>query len=445
MQPEAIREAQWLRLDTVLRVVPGRRLTAKGDLDGRPVVAKFFHGDRADRHARRFLAGVAAVGQAGLACPELIVRDVRAGVWLFLLAWIDAPSLTQARLRARPELADQLVRAHRRLHDAGHVHTDPHLGNTLAGPQDSQAVLLDHDAIRRRGGEDALVRLLAELQAPAASLIGRLGGIWHDRPLTAVEVDRLRTRVDARRLVIARMLARKVMRSTSRIAHRRLADGQALWLRQLPTALRDAFLDDPESLLARGHWLKDGGAASVVRLAAPWQAFVIKRYNVKRRRWLPGRSGRGERSWVASHVLDWLGVPVVPTLALRQERRAGIAGRGWLLMPAVEAPLLSTFIGVEPVACWPEARIRSIAGTLELLRRYGVRHGDLKATNLWVEPAGGIRLLDLDAVRLPGRLRRDRGSARDRARFLRNFEGGEQQPPVAEAAELLARLAAVGR
>jgi hypothetical protein len=466
-------------LERVLRWLPGKRLTARGTFRGGPVAVKILFGRRASRHGARLTAGAEAVREAGLATPPCLARLDRPGAVVLVHAWVDGgpvpdpggdvpgdlppfvtPAAAPAAARPGPpplapsrrlpshgtddqELLRELLAAHGGLHANGVCHVDPHRVNFLFPADGSPLHVLDTDAVRPLGPwpgarRRALAAQFAELTAPGAARVAELLGSYDAAsaaararagrraapPVAPAFADVVR-RADARRLRNARLLARKACQGRAGYRRAALTYGYALGDRRLPEPLWQQLRDDPDGLFEDAAWLKDGNSASVVRLGRTLPdgtALVLKRYNARRRRPLPFRSSRGERSWRAGLELRGLGVATPVPLALVQERRGSTRGRGWLLSPEAPGETLARRIEREPLERWPGGLRRDLLRLFARCARYGVDHGDFKATNFVVTRGDRLLLLDLDAVavRGPG-TRARRAWRRDRDRFRRNF------------------------
>lgn len=429
-----------VHLEVVLRWLRGKRLTGRARLRGRTVALKVFFGRRARRHDRRLAAGAARVRAAGLATPPCLARVAAGGAIVLVHGWVDGTPV-QDPAPAGAEAVGDLFVAHGRLHGTGCAHADPHLHNFLVPGDGGPLQVLDTDAVRPLGRlpgarQRALALQLAEFTAPSEAWIAELLGRY-DAAVAATgaalaplapETGRIRRLTDRRRLRNARLLARKAARGGARFRRVLRPDGYAVHDLDLPARLRDAFEADPDGFFRDARWLKAGNAASVVRPAvalADGTGLVLKRYNVKRRSRLPFGPSRAERSWSAGHLLRGLGIPTPRAWALVQERRGAAPGRAWVLASEARGETLAERIDREPVAAWPEGLRHDLLRIFARCARYGVDHGDFKATN-FVVAQEGLLLLDLDAtvVRGPGP-RAARAWRRDRDRFRRNFDRPE--------------------
>jgi serine/threonine protein phosphatase PrpC len=101
----------------------------------------------------------------------------------------------------------------------------------------------------------------------------------------------------------------------------------------------------------------------------------------------------------------WVGVQVhSPWLGAVLEPAPGRQTCLYTVMPLYQGELLETRLGERPFVGLEEARAIAVklAHGVAALHRAHVIHRDIKPDNVMLEPGGGLKLLDLGAVRLPG-------------------------------------------
>ncbi len=131
-----------LRLDSLLRVLPGQRYVGAGEWRGRKVLAKLLVGGKAARHFQRELEGARLLAAQGLTTPALLADGLQEGEggWL-LFDYLDAAqSLGDAwrAVEAQAPLGDaqqavlgEALAAIGELHAKGLWQDDLHLDNLL--------------------------------------------------------------------------------------------------------------------------------------------------------------------------------------------------------------------------------------------------------------------------------------------------------------------------
>lgn len=421
--PPSLTLADGGRVDfrAVLRWLPGRRLSGVAEWQGRPVFAKLFFGAGAARYAQREQAGLAALSAAGLPTPGVLTVFDLPGAVLLLSEYLDGAITLEQALEATHENTRHLVESLAllgRLHGAGLVHDDLHLGNFLFHGETPW--LIDGDGVHAASpGQcvDNLALFLSQLpladDAQRAALLAA-----YARPVDPELLDAAVTGCRQRRL---RRFLGKTLRNCTQFAVDRTARRFSTYLRAADDVLAP-LLTDPDAALAAGRLLKDGGTCTVAALETGRAPLVIKRYNLKHWRHALSRAWRPSRawhSWLAAHRLAFYGIATPPPLAMLEERFGPLRGRAFLLTGWCPGDNLLHVLdaGQEP----PPPLATAIESLFAVLHRVRITHGDLKATNLlW--HAGRLFLIDLDATvehRNAAAFRR--AWRRDRARFLRNW------------------------
>lgn len=439
-----------LRIDAWLRVLPGKRLVGRGELDGRPVLAKLFIGDRAARHAERERAGIAALDEANIRTPKLIDSGELEGGGQFILSELltEARSLQalwdglQANAVGSPEaqaLLGHALRAVAQMHAAGLLQGDLHLGNFLLAADELHVI--DGDAVEAPSPGEPLPRDSAERNL--ALLFAQLPPAWDDHresllieylmvnPHRAIQPERLDRWVARLRESRLDDYLDKTVRDCSLFAVQRGWLRFAATLRERREEL-EGILAHPDQAL-QGQLIKAGGSSSVARWQTGTAEVLVKRYNIKsfshwlRRFWRPSRAWH---AWQAGHRLRFLGLDTPAPLAMIEERFGPLRRRAWLVTEFSSGRELLGLLG--DGATLPEGPLRkAIIETFGGLHAARISHGDCKATNfLWDGQL--LLIIDLDAMQAhrDGEAWR-RAWAEDRSRFIRNW------PPASPLAQWL--------
>ncbi len=434
-----LHDGRRLELEQMLRLLPGKRIVARGSLDGQPVLAKVFIAARgARRHMRRELRGIHVLHDRGLPTPQLLASGMTGKAPVIITEWLDrARTLTDVRRtldgapsreslnRFRPLM--KLVAA---MHVRGVWQRDIHSGNFLE--HESRLLIIDGDEVRSRGNRplsparacDNLGRLLAELSPELDGLVSELHDAYRQAGGPDFSEARLAT---ARRRHLERRtrerLAR-VDRDCSRFRVRADARRHVVVRRELAEDLAPV-LHDPEQFMTSGECLKQGGNSTVVRARVAGRDLVVKRYNLKnpmvRLRRMRYRS-RPWNAWREGRRLEILGVATPAPLALIRERRLGLYGRAWLITEHVPGQdIRERWREYEQGPQFPQEDARVLGEAFDRLDRARVTHGDMKGSNiLWYKDIP--YLTDLDAMKAHRReesFRRARDA--DRQRFLENW------------------------
>jgi tRNA A-37 threonylcarbamoyl transferase component Bud32 len=334
-------------------------------------------------------------------------------------AWGSSPSAEKARLLA-PAL--HLLG---RLHAAGLIHNDLHLGNFLRF--DGKLYIVDGDAVRmiRPGrplyGRNALrnlTRLLALLPDQLQELIE---AYRQSNPSFRMHPHKIQKAVRKKRETGMKRFLKKSVRDCTPFAVCRT-------FRRFTAVVRDQkkqlapLLDDPDQSISNGSRLKTGGSSTVACAEIGGKTVVIKRYNLKSlqhafsRLWRPSRAWR---SWQSALRLQYIGLPTPEPLALIEERFGRLRRRAWLITAFCPGPHLLNHL--DPDCEPPAEEAAAILSFCTTLCRERISHGDLKATNLlWHE--GRLTVIDLDAAKKHFFAATHRRAwQKDRARLLRNW------------------------
>ena len=408
------------------RLLPGRRLAARGSHRGRAVFLKLFFGKGARRACERDRRGVELLRSNGVDTPALVLETTTEKPGGFALVFEFLEQAWPIETGDCPEVGEHAalaVEALARLHGRGAVHRDANLDNFMAGG--GRLYMVDGGALRQTSaalGETASLKALAAFLAeypPAEDhrvpgLLSRYAGArgWKEDGRHRPRLDALL--VEARRLRVRRYLAKTErdcteFRVDSGWRHAILARRSA-WSGALA-----AFAEEPEAALADAERIKNGRSATVFRLRLEDEPVVVKRYNVKSalhrvRRWFRPRS---RIAWRNGHRLAFLGIPGAEPIALVERRLGPLRAESWLVMPDCGTRDVQAEVETRG---WSEHLLDGVIRIFRDLKTAVLNHGDTKASNFLVQD-GVVRLIDLDGLRESPR------SGADVARFLRNFEG----------------------
>ncbi|ETV49339.1 lipopolysaccharide kinase InaA family protein [Pseudomonas aeruginosa] len=440
-----------LRLDSLLRVLPGQRYVGAGEWRGRKVLAKLLVGGKAARHFQRELEGARLLAAQGLTTPALLADGLQQGEggWL-LFDYLDAAqSLGDAwrAVEAQAPLGDaqqavlgEALAAIGELHAKGLWQDDLHLGNLLRHA--GRLYLIDGGGVRAETPGQPLSRqkVLENLGVFFAQLPALLDPFLEELLVHyllangehALPLEALQKEIAKVRRWRVRDLLRKVGRDCSLFSVVR-GPFRLFAARRSEAETMAPLLADADRLIAAGHVYKDGGAATVARVEANGRTLIIKRYNIKgwvhwlKRFWRPSRAWA---SWREGNRLEFLGIATARPLAMLERRWCWLRGRAYLITDYLGGqdiiarfkPCLDMPDGaVSP----PEAELAALDRLFSTLIRERISHGDLKGHNLfWQahEQGGEWALIDLDAMRKHhSQVSFARAYARDRARFLRNW------------------------
>lgn len=437
-----------LRLEQLLRVLPGQRYVGLAEWRGRKVLAKLVVGDNAARHFQRELQGARWLAEQGLNTPALLADGLREGEggWL-LFDYLDgAESLWDAwrAVEQQTPLSDgqQMVLGEAlnliaQLHGKGLWQADLHLDNLLR--HGDQLFIIDGGGVRAEVAGQPLSRdkvlenlgvffaqLSAELEPYTEELLVHylLANGEHGLPLEA-----LLEQVAKVRRWRWRDYLKKLGRDCSLFSAKVGAFGLRIVRREDEKSL-EPLLNNLDLLTEQGHIYKTGGSATVARVELGGRALVSKRYNIKhlahwlKRFWRPSRAWH---SWVEGHRLQLLGISTPRPLAVVERRWCWLRGRAYLITEYCGGQDIiarfQPYLAQEGPDLPPESDLLALDRLFAALLRERISHGDFKGHNLlWNEQRACWSLIDLDAMQQYRNARSfAKAYARDRARFLRNW------------------------
>lgn len=428
-------DGRTVRVERLLRVLPGKRLVGAGRLDGQPALVKLFVAAASERHWQRELDGIRALLAAGVSTPALVeAQALASGGHALLTAFVAAAEDLAAVWRNDAEgRGRQLLRAAMpllaRMHGAGLAQADLHLGNFLFAA--GNGYVIDGDAVSVTQPSRALTE--AEVVANLAILFAQLPPVWDDRRQAFVDAyaaqagavvpaaAALQQAVESVRARRLRAFLGKVGRDCTQFSVERGMRRFSVIERSYGDALRH-FLALPDQVVAAGKPLKSGESSTVVDVIDSGLHLVVKRYNLKHWRHALSRAWRPSRawhSWREAHRLLFFGIATPLPLAMLEERVGLLRGRAFLVTEYCPGERLRVCLNADAPPA-PEIG-EAILALFEQLAGLRISHGDLKVSNLlWHD--GKMVLLDLDAMcQHRSEAAFARAWRRDRARFLRNW------------------------
>jgi tRNA A-37 threonylcarbamoyl transferase component Bud32 len=426
---------------SILRLLPGKRVVFRANLDGRLTAIKFFVKNRSSaRHIQREQAGYERVRAAGVLCPKLIghcVSECARFEGLIYEFINDATELAQAWPQLdtpqKSHWLRQVVMATLQLHHrVGAYQEDIHLGNFLI--QDEQLYLLDLGSIVIRNAPLPQAQCLANLgqlvaqlnvgeqlllDAPIEQYFAQCG--WHN---TATLKNILQNAARGAWRYRLRDYLGKAQRDCSLTCFEKTPRRVFAFRRTWQCADLQRFADDPDRFMAGAQLLKAGNTATVVKAMLDGKPVVIKRYNIKNWRHAASRSlraTRAEHSWHYAHLLELAGIDSLKPIALLERRCGPLRSTAYFICSWIDAPDL---LAVGAQRALHAEELEALTALLLQMTTCRISHGDFKANNLLVR-AASIAVIDLDAMqqhRSPRIFRR--AFDRDLARLLRNWSEG---------------------
>lgn len=426
----ALADGRWLHLDTLLRVLPGKRITGIARFEGQRVIAKLFIAPRgSERHWQRERQGIELLRQRGLPTPQPVAAgELESGGFYVLTAYIEtAHALSDIPVDVTVAALPCLFMLLGRMHANGLTHEDAHWGNFLA--REDTLFVLDGDAIRDNQSGPALQENLALVmsQLPPDTLAEQrealIAAYRSGNPTAMLDLPRFNRQIEAATHRRLQDYLDKCLRDCTLFKVEKTPDRFTAVLRSEAGWLAPVIAD-PDRWMKDGTPLKLGRTATLARVKCRDRRLVIKRYNIKNTRHAISRALRPSRawhSWIEGHRLQFLGIATPQPLALIEQRFGPLRGKAWLITAFDEGKSLAARHHHTSTVVPAEAELAAIGKLFRQLMAARISHGDLKATNLlW--NGERISLIDLDAMRQHGNY----GSFRrvwqkDHERFLANW------------------------
>jgi tRNA A-37 threonylcarbamoyl transferase component Bud32 len=454
-----------LEILEILRILPGKRLTAVARLNGNKTVAKlFFHPTAWKRKLNKELSGMEEFEKNKLPTPKILSQhSIKGAGGVIIIEYLET-GISLAEYFADEEAVSSpdgeriwslIFSAVCSCHNTGLWQGDMHLGNYMLFKD--QLYLIDGGDVKR------LVKPLGKSQRleNIADFISQFPVSFDaqiDLMLESYQVDygefcsadlaKVQPMVQSLRMQRLSHFEKKVFRSTSANVKVRTAKSLLVHDRLLDENDLLQFLKNPDSYITQEGMLKDGDTTTVAVANIGGIPMVLKRYNIVS----PGQAlrrlldeSRAHRCWRNSSMLDLLGICTPHAYLFLEERLSWFFGRrSYLLTEKIAANnLILQLEGADGVindvavssssnstaneAINKTKLVAAFANLFEIMHRYQISHGDMKATN-FIFLNDRLYVLDLDGMRRhPFKWWSHRKSLQDMKRFERNWTGSRYE------------------
>lgn len=451
-------EQSVLEIESILRLVPGRRLVALARWRDRLVIVKlFFHAGHWRRHLLRDLNGITLLRKSGVPTPGLLLEttttDSKGGVLLieYLQQGISLSSLLDAAANEAKidEVMNLALKTIALCHQAGLWQRDIHLDNFML--EAGVVYLLDGGDIKAGERLDTKIsrQNLALFLAQFPAIFDEKASIHlhqyqkHRAEPVDVELDSFRNEIRQTRKSRLAKFERKLFRSTTANRCKRSMSKIYVHDRSIHSPELDRFINHPDSFIRQDKLLKQGNSSTVALVEIDGREFVLKRYNIKSfwhglSRMM--RPSRAHHSWRNASVLEMLGVATPHPYLFLEERIFWVfRSRAYFLCEYIAAQDVGTAWGMQGASeeadeAWNktgnEEVVELFRQFLTLMNDYQISHGDMKATNFIISDKQ-LFVLDLDAMkRHESRSAFAQKFAADLARFRKNWIDSPLEPFV---------------
>lgn len=426
----------------IFRVLPGRRIVARGAWRDQEVVLKLFVGASSEKYFNRESNGAERLASANLPTPKVLAKGAfnNQQAHFIIFEYCKGGSLgdlwnNAEDLEDRRSALEQAISMLARMHSASLYQGDLHLDNFLL--VGSSIFIIDSADIHQVKGEEGLSRSdsLSNLALLIAQLPPRFEPLalslfpnycahrqWNDQALLEQQLITAINNARSRRQ--DKFLAKTQRDCTQFIAHR-------TWRRFMVCQRQDysdelaSLLANPDQHMARGELLKDGNSATVAKVALGNRQLVVKRYNMKNKwHWLRRclRPSRALVSWCNANLLLHHELLTPAPIAALEKRWGPFRQRAYFITEYVAGIEASDFFAADyddAVAACLGPQFETLFKTMDSLN---ISHGDCKARNFLIVDRA-LYVIDLDAMRL----HRDKqgfikAQRKDLQRFLKNWD-----------------------
>lgn len=437
-----------LEILDILRILPGKRLTAVARLDGKKIVAKlFFHPQAWKRKLDKELSGMQEFEQHELATPKILSQHSIKGSGAAILIEYLETGLNLAEYFADEKAVTSsdgekvwalLFSALCSCHNTGLWQGDMHLGNYMLFQE--QLYLVDGGDVQRLKRPLTKVKRLENI----ADFISQFPVSFDDqielmlesyvveyKEFSQADLAKIRPRIQSLRMQRLSNFEKKVFRSTSANRKVKTAKSHMVHDRTLQEHDLSQLVENPDSYIRHDHLLKDGNTTTVAEASIDGVAMVLKRYNIVGL--LPGLKhffdeSRAHRCWRNASMLGLLGIHTPHAYLFLEERLYWVfQRRAYFLTEKIQANNLLLQLE-DPNEKIDETKlVAAFAGFFETMYSYQISHGDMKATN-FIFHQDKLYVLDLDGMqRHRFKWWSQRRSLSDIKRFEKNWIGSRYE------------------
>lgn len=409
-----------LEIETILRVLPGKRMVVKANYAGKTVLAKIF---LQHRHLEQEINGYRLLAKANATTPRLLAESRQDESGYCFYEYLENACVlnelwSAATQTEKENMLQLLLKAVRKMFEAGVYQADLHLGNFVISRDvfftldPASCALLSNNKQQQKN----LALLLAQFSLQDVRLASE--AIKKEFPTT--DGAALNKKANQLREKRNKDYLKKIFRNCSEIAELQIGDSHLLCRRELLTEKMKTLLAALDAAIDAGKIIKQGRTTAVAITEIEGKRYVIKRYHndnaitALRRRL--GKN-RAANNWYFAHLLGIIGIKTPRPVALVKTSNSLVNYRSYYVSEYVEADnAYNVFTRTPPDA----VQLRAISETFASWAQAGIEHGDCKTAN-WIVKDDTVMIVDLDAmreVRKPGDT--------DRERFLRDWKNQPQ-------------------
>jgi len=452
-------EPTQIELLKVLRILPGKRVVALAQWQGKTVVAKLFYDQqRWQQHLQRELKGISAMQEAAIQFAPVLGQGSllessatdKKGAVLLMHYLEHGDSLGERWQSYADRKFDQQFLLRRVIsqiawcHHRGLIQQDIHLDNFLL--QGDTIYLLDAAAIEAfsqsdklplNGCLDNLALFFAQFpvsndeQLPAhyQHYLSCRKLLSNNSIKGAPDNSAFLSLLHQRRNRRWHLYSRKLFRETSANCCEKRFDRFVVYERSIASAELEKFINNPDDFIRAGRVIKAGNSATVAAITIGGREYIVKRYNIKNLWHGLSRALRPSRAWESwrnAHMLQMFGLGTAKPWLMMERRSGPLRRQAYFVAEALPGQDVLHFLEKEPIKCTPwQTALQQFRQLFQIMQQYQIVHGDMKATNFISTPEQ-LLILDLDAMRQESsRAKFIKAFNKDLQRFLGNWQGNE--------------------
>lgn len=436
--------------ETILRIVPKKRMVVSGTWNDQPVVVKLFHSSRhAKRHYDAEREGIESLLASGIPTPRILFHGplFKGRAYVLVFEYItDAFNLDDLwQQKSSPEELIPILHAVTielaTQHVLGIMQHDLHFKNFLL--KGNQVYTLDggsienfHELLPKKTSLEHLALFFSELGVGTEYLQKNLFQVYAQSRGWLVKPNDIRflhAAIKKWNKKRRENYQKKIQRNCSAFATIQKTTSSGMYDRHYLSPDFQAFLANPESAFAHPQMdvIKAGRGSTVIKINMAHETLVIKRHNIKNplhwmRRTL--RKTRARESWKLANTLRLFGVTTPKPIAFIEKTFLGFKSKSYFVMAHVEGQHLSDYFkNYRPDDAHFEKIAVRVLALFKNIAKLKMSHGDLKATNILIERDQPV-LLDLDGMKEHKTQRKaNQAYKRDMKRFMKNWNN---QPMV---------------
>ncbi|MFW5443568.1 MAG: lipopolysaccharide kinase InaA family protein, partial [Methylococcaceae bacterium] len=400
---------------TITRCLPGKRISCIGRWQGNTIFAKFFiDPKRAKIHWQKEKQGYQLLNTQQVPAPQILHFGIHNGIYFILFEFLkNTTPLKEIWLNSnesqRTQLLTQLTTTLAEHHEKGIIQQDLHLNNFLFSNEQVYTVdgadISLFDPTDRQTASNNIALLFAQFFPANDKKIGLALDHYlalRNWPSSQQLIDQIKTSTLRIREKRKKDRLDKTQRSCSLFEFHHSWDQLTICSRKFQSADMRAFLQSPDSFIAKGESLKRGNTCTVATVTIDNKIRVVKRYNIKNWRHFLSRALRPTRaisSWSNAHLLQFYGISSPEPIAVIERRWGPFRKTAYYLSELSQGEPGGDFFHSEKIPQLDkQTAADSTINLINSLHSLNISHGDLKISNFIIF---GLKtsIIDLDSMK----------------------------------------------